>query len=171
VGIGLTALTAAPGLLGSTSSVAVRLVLPAAARRGAAALLGLGLGVAPLLGTVAMLLPETASAAGPITGTATASAAVPDWPSPATPAGVPDWPSPPVSGATPSRSPDTYVVLRGDCLWDIAADRLHRGRQSAPTNGEIAGAVHAWWSVNASVIGPDPDRVLPGQVLAPPVTP
>jgi hypothetical protein len=28
--------------------------------------------------------------------------------------------------------------------------------------------VDAWWSANADVIGPDPDLLLPGQVLQPP---
>jgi hypothetical protein len=28
--------------------------------------------------------------------------------------------------------------------------------------------VHAWWVANAGVIGPDPDLLLPGQVLRPP---
>src|SRR3978361_1737030 len=44
-GLGLTALTAAPGLVGATSSVLLRLVLPAAARRSAAGLLGLSLSI------------------------------------------------------------------------------------------------------------------------------
>jgi hypothetical protein len=172
VGLGLTALAAVPGLVGSTSAVVVRLVLPAAARRSAAGLLGLSLSVTPLLGTAAVCLPTTASAAGPITATATGSPAVPDWPAHAAPAGVPDWPSnPPSSSATAARASDPLVVLRGDCLWDIAAGRLSRGRPALPTDGEIAHAVHAWWAANASVIGPDADRLVPGQVLSPPVAP
>ena len=170
VGLGLTALAAAPGLLGAASSVLVRLVLPAAARRSAAGLLGLSLGVAPLLGTT--LLPTAASAAGPAaTATATASAAVPDWPAAATTPAVPDWPTAgPTAGGSPSR-PSAHVVLRGDCLWDIAAERLRQGRPSAPTDGEVARAVHAWWSANVPVIGPDPDLLQPGQVLSPPAGP
>jgi hypothetical protein len=177
VGLGLTALAAAPGLLGATSSVVLRLILPAAARRSAAGLLGLSLSVVPLIGTASAFLPTTASAAGPITATAvtttpTAIPAVPDWPAAAPVAAVPDWPSgPPTSGASPAGDSDTHVVLRGECLWDIAAGGLGRGRPAAPTDGEIARAVHAWWSANAAVIGPDPDRLLPGQVLSPPATP
>jgi hypothetical protein len=166
VGLGLTALAAAPGLLGATSSVVLRLILPAAARRSAAGLLGLSLSVVPLIGTATAFLPTTASAAGPITATAvttTAATAIP---------AVPDWPSgPPTSGTSPAGGSDTHVVLRGECLWDIAAGGLGRGRPAAPTDGEIARAVHAWWSANAAVIGPDPDRLLPGQVLSPPATP
>jgi nucleoid-associated protein YgaU len=182
VGLGLTALAAAPGLLGATSSVVLRLVLPSAARRGAAGLLGVSLSVVPLIGTASASLPTIASAAGPITatatatatgtGTATASPAVPDWPTAAPVAAVPDWPSrPPSSGTSPARASDAHVVLRGECLWDIAAGRLGQGRREAPTDGEIARAVSAWWSVNTAVIGSDPDRLLPGQVLSPPVTP
>jgi hypothetical protein len=169
-GLGLTALTAAPGLVGATSSVVLRLVLPAAARRSAAGLLGLSLSIGPLLGTASVFLPTPAAAAGPITATATASPAVPDWPAATPPAAVPDWPtSPPISAASPARTSDPHVVLRGECLWDIAAGRLGQERSSAPTDGEIARAVHAWWWANASVIGPDPDQLLPGQVLSPPV--
>jgi len=172
-GIMLTALTAAPGVLGAGSSVLVRLVLPAAARRSAAGLLGLSLSLTPLLGTAALLLPTAASAAGPITATtATTTPAttpgVPDWPSRATTARVPDWPGSPSVSDAPDRSPGAHVVLRGECLWGIAADWLGQGRSATPTDGEIAGAVHAWWSANTSVIGPDPDRLLPGQVLSPP---
>jgi nucleoid-associated protein YgaU len=32
----------------------------------------------------------------------------------------------------------------------------------------VAAAVDAWWHANAAVIGPDPDLLLPGQVLRPP---
>jgi hypothetical protein len=32
----------------------------------------------------------------------------------------------------------------------------------------VAAATHAWWQANVDVIGPDPDRLLPGQVLVPP---
>jgi hypothetical protein len=168
IGLGLTALTAAPGVLGAASSVVLRLFLPAAARRGAAVLLGLGLGVAPMVATVSVLVPTTASAAGP----ATADPGVPDWPAPPSPAAVPDWPgTPPTTATSPTRRSDTHVVLRGECLWHIASDGLARGRAATPTDGEIAAAVHAWWTTNSSVIGPDPDRLLPGQALVPPAGP
>jgi nucleoid-associated protein YgaU len=63
------------------------------------------------------------------------------------------------------------VVVRGDCLWHIAADRLRQQQGRAPTDGEVALAVRAWWTANAAVIGPDPDLLLPGQVLRPPSPP
>lgn len=168
VGLGLTALAAAPGLLGDASTVLVRLVLPAAARRSAAGLLGLSLGLAPLAGTAAVLSPTAAAAAGPTTpATTTVGPLVPDWPSAAAPPAVPDWPDRPPAAVAPG----AHVVLRGDCLWDIAAAHLARVRPIPPTDGEIARAVHAWWSANAAVIGPDPDRLLPGLVLTPPAHP
>jgi len=172
VGLGLTALAAAPGLVGAASAVLVRLVLPAAARRSAAGLLGLSLGVAPLLGTTAVLLP-TAAWAATSTG-APASAAVPDWPSaPTAPpaAAAPDWPTGGRSPASTSPARSAHVVLRGDCLWDIAADRLGRQLSAPPTDGDVARAVSAWWSANAGVIGRDPDLLRPGQVLLPPAAP
>jgi hypothetical protein len=147
-GLGLTAASAIPGLLGRVAGAMLRGVLPAGARRAAALALGIGLGVG--VGAPAF--------ASPAPGESTAAA--PDWPSavpaPADPA--PDWPAP---------AAGDHVVVRGDCLWDIAASRstTDAGR---PTDPEIAEAVHAWWTANRSVIGPDPDLLLPGQVLHPP---
>ena len=60
-------------------------------------------------------------------------------------------------------------MLRGDCLWDIAADWLHRLDPDVPvTAAGVRRATEDWWQVNADVIGPDPDLLLPGQVLRPP---
>jgi hypothetical protein len=58
--------------------------------------------------------------------------------------------------------------VRDDCLWHIAASHLLARSGVPPTDGEIARAVHAWWTANADVIGPDPDHLLPGQMLRPP---
>jgi nucleoid-associated protein YgaU len=156
LGLALTALSAAPGAAGGTARVLLRAVLPAGARRGAALALGIGLG----LGVASPAL------AGSPTGTAPAPAtearlAVPDWPSAAGTA-VPDWPGDDVA--------EQRVVVAGDCLWDIAADALRRAGPE-PGPADVAAAVQAWWSANADVIGPDPDLILPGQVLQPPATP
>src|SRR4051812_48802085 len=52
LGLALTAASALPGLFGVVAGTALRVVLPAGARRSAAVLLGLGLGVAgPLVAT------------------------------------------------------------------------------------------------------------------------
>lgn len=173
LGLALTAAAALPGVLGGTARVALHVVLPAGARRGAALALGVGLGVAgPLLGTAALITPTPAAATDAWTPPSTA--AVPDWPTapgalPATPAAattrepVPEWPGAPAAGS--------HVVVRGDCLWHIAADRLLVQHGRTPTDGEVADATQAWWQANAAVIGPDPDLLLPGQVLTPPASP
>ncbi|SNR74280.1 LysM peptidoglycan-binding domain-containing protein [Blastococcus mobilis] len=167
LGLALTAASALPGALGSTARWATRVVLPAGARRSAALVLGLGLGVAaPLAGIAVTVAAPPAAAAGP--------AQAPDWPAGpasapgAAPAGaVPDWP------ADLSAVPDegSHVVVRGDCLWHIAAARLAEQSGKTPTDGDVARAVHAWWTANADVIGSDPDRLLPGQVLHAPGAP
>jgi hypothetical protein len=161
VGLTLTAASALPGMAGTAARAVLHAVLPAGARRSAALVLGLGLGVAgPLVGTALAVGVPAASAATP-------AADVPDWPlpPPATDAAaMPDWPS--GSPAAGSR-----VVVRGDCLWHIAADHLLGRQDRPPTDDEVAVAVQAWWTANADVIGPDPDLLLPGQVLRPPGPP
>ena len=169
LGLTLTAASALPGLMGGAARLAVQVVLPAGARRSAALLLGLGLGVAtPVMGVAWPALAPVASAA------ASAGEDVPDWPAPTAEADpVPDWPtgteSVPDAPATPTAA--ERVVVRGDCLWHIAADSLLGELGRLPTDGEIAAAAHAWWTTNADVIGPDPDRLVPGQVLRPPEPP
>ncbi len=173
VGLALTAATALPGLLGGTARALVRAVLPAGARRSAALALGLGLSVAgPVLGTAAGLAAPPATAAAPPAVTAAADPVVPDWPAapasggaaPLDGASVPDWP-------TGRNVTGAHVVVPGDCLWQVAAGRLLDQLGRPPGHGEVAAAVQAWWSVNADVIGPDPDLLLPGQVLLPPERP
>jgi hypothetical protein len=170
LGLTLTAASALPGIGGGAARLVLQVALPAGARRSAAVLLGLGLGVAAPLAVAALPgLAPTASAAAPAP-TAPTLEAVPDWPRPATTADavpVPDWPagdeSPAISPAAGER-----VVVRGDCLWHIAADSLLGPLGRPPSDGEVATAVHAWWRANADVIGPDPDLLLPGQLLRPP---
>ena len=156
LGLALTAGSALPGLLGAASRGVLQVLVPAGARHSAAVLLGLGVGVA------APLLPVLPTFGSPPAATAApAGEPVPDWPA-AVPAGepVPDWPAPaPVGG---------HVVVRGDCLWHLAEARLQADLGHLPADGDIAGEVHRWWTVNADVIGPDPDLLLPGQVLRPP---
>lgn len=162
LGLVLTALSGLPGAAGTVARVLTRCVLPAGARRAAALALGIGLVAGgPVL---------TGCTAGPVTQTVVVAAShspVADWPAPAPPvadrpAPVADWPSP---------APGEHVVLRGECLWDIAEDDLTRRTGAIPTDGEVAAAVSAWWQANATVIGPDPDLLLPGQVLRPPPAP
>jgi hypothetical protein len=177
LGLALTAASALPGLLGGTARLALHVVLPAGARRSAALALGLGLGVAgPLLGTAALITPTPAAAD---TWTPSTTGTALDWPVAATAGPVPDWPAttadhpfaaaPDWPAAGPAEGP--HVVVRGECLWHIASDRLLAEHGRTPTDGEVAAATHAWWQANADVIGPDPDRLLPGQVLTPPDPP
>jgi hypothetical protein len=191
VGLALTAASALPGLLGSIARAGLYVVLPAGARRSAALLLGLGLGVAgPLVGTLSPSVPTAAAAVGDGTpgpadwsniersdrpgGTVPdrPNGAVPDWPAPvlsrAADDAVPDWPGAPAPDTAPAHPLGAHVVLRGDCLWSIAEARLLDAGGRAPSASEVAAAVHDWWSTNRAVIGPDPDRLLPGQVLQPP---
>lgn len=58
----------------------------------------------------------------------------------------------------------TVTVTPGDTLWGITADLLP-DRSSA---ADIATACARWYTTNRRVIGPDPDLLLPGQVLTPP---
>jgi hypothetical protein len=164
LGLTLTAAAALPGMLGGAARGALHVVLPAGARRSAALALGLGLGVAgPLFGTAALMAPTPAAAAVPEAPASSAGTA-PDWPvaSPvAAPDPVPDWPD-------AASASGTHVVVRGECLWQIAGDRLLAQQGRTPTDGEVAAVTHAWWRANAAVIGPDPDLLLPGQVLSPP---
>jgi len=69
-----------------------------------------------------------------------------------------DWPS------TPPTSAEPLVVLRGDSLWGIAARHL----PGAASSSQIDRAWHRWYAANATVIGPNPDLILPGQILLPP---
>lgn len=178
LGLALTALSALPGLPGWLARVLLRGLLPAAARRGVALALGLGVGIAtpvPSTGVAVVAAPSATAAPAPAPGPAplppapASPAPAPDWPSATdepsatAPGAVPDWPDPAAAGA--------HVVVRGDCLWDVAAARLRAATGTDPATGEVATAVAAWWTTNAAVIGPDPDLLFPGQVLVPPDPP
>lgn len=149
LGLLLAAAGALPGAAGAIARLAQRVLIPAAGRRAAAVVLGIGVGLAAP-GSVALAAgdPPTNSAPGP----------VPDWPAPP----VPDWPAAHPQAAGP------HVVVRGECLWHISGAWLRERSARTPTNAEIATAVTAWWQGNAAVIGPDPDRIVPGQLLRPP---
>ncbi len=57
------------------------------------------------------------------------------------------------------------IVRRGDTLWDIAARYL--GRDA--TDSAVAAEWPRWFQANQDVIGDDPDLILPGQRLRPPI--
>lgn len=179
LGLTLTALSALPGMAGALARALTRCVLPTGARRAAALALGVGLVAGgPLLAgctTDAGIFLRAVALAAAQSPVVPAPGPVADWPgTPASrpapapqpttsaradPDPVPDWPAP---------AADEHVVLRGECLWDIAAGQLARRTGVTPSDSEVSTAVHAWWHANAGVIGPDPDLLLPGQVLRPP---
>ncbi|GAB3832682.1 hypothetical protein GCM10028799_63740 [Kribbella italica] len=59
-----------------------------------------------------------------------------------------------------------HVVLRGESLWSIAAAELGAGASESA----IAARWPHWYAANRAVIGPDPDLLLPGQVLQSPAS-
>jgi len=76
--------------------------------------------------------------------------------------------SQPVPVATPTHAapaPSTHVVVRGDSLWRIAAATLLQRTGHQPTKAEIAGFWPDIYQANRSVIGDDPDLILPGQLF------
>jgi nucleoid-associated protein YgaU len=68
-------------------------------------------------------------------------------------------------GGDPSdRSAASYVVHRGDTLWDIAARHLG----PSATAVDISRAWPAWYDANRATIGPDPGVIRPGEILLAP---
>ncbi|MEU2347488.1 hypothetical protein [Modestobacter sp. NPDC049651] len=168
LGLLLTALSALPGLPGRVAAGVAAAVLPNGARRAAALALGLSLSVTAPLAASGLRTGPVAGPAGVVTASAAVpldrSAPAPDWRPGGSPA-APDWPAAPGAGSAPGE----HVVVRGDCLWDLARAHLTAAATGAPvTDAQVAAAAHAWWRANAAVIGPDPDLLLPGQVLRPP---
>ncbi len=125
---------------------------------------------------------STSAVARPATATATVTATDQGTaPAPMRGSAAPDpgWsPSPPVRVVRadesrlvarpprPSASPEAAVTVhRGDTLWHIAARHLGPGASDA----EIALEWPRWYAANSVLIGADPDRLLPGQQLQPPV--
>jgi nucleoid-associated protein YgaU len=63
-------------------------------------------------------------------------------------------PTPTPPPAPPPKAPRTYTVVSGDTLWGIAKKHLGEGKRWP----EI-------YEQNRGVIGDNPDRIKPGQVL------
>jgi hypothetical protein len=159
------------GRLGATAARWSRTLAPAVTRRVAALLVGAALG-----GTLPAVASATAATASTASPAATAAQMATSSDSSATASSspvvrVPGWtpsrpvqPSPPVARLVTSGSapPSTGVVVhRGDSLWTIA----HRHLGPGATDAEVARAWPHWYAANRDVVGPDPDVLLPGQVL------
>lgn len=174
----LVALTRLPGLCGRLSGALADRFVPALIRRAMETALGITVATASVTGAA---VPALAAPAGPgisVSSTPVPATAVPAPPLPDLdrPAGPPakqprpatlpppaTAPRPPPSAA-PTPTDSAVVVHRGDSLWRIAARHLGPGA----TDVEIAAAWPRWYAANRSVIGPDPDLLLPGQRLSPP---
>lgn len=63
--------------------------------------------------------------------------------------------------SAPPPEPAQVVVRRGDTLWDLA----RRDLGPDATDAEIAESWPRWHAANRRVIGPDPGRLRPGQIL------
>ena len=65
--------------------------------------------------------------------------------------------------ASDTAAPSTHVVVRGDSLWRIAAATLLERSGLQPTSNDIAQFWPHIYEANRSVIGKDPNLILPGQ--------
>ena len=182
LGLLLTAASTAPGWSGRLARAVLHGLVPGSARRAAALALGVGLSItAPVVLSPAVPVVAVATA-----GTGTGAIDV-DWPGSSAGWASPDWPGAPAPAAPDpaaldpaapdpadrsapvDRSAGEHVVLRGDCLWDIATGWLQSRQPGTPVAAaDVPRAVQAWWQANYAVIGADPDLLLPGQVLRPP---
>jgi nucleoid-associated protein YgaU len=71
-------------------------------------------------------------------------------------------PDRPVTSTLPDET--GHVVRPGQSLWSIATSAAG----SEATSADIAEATSHWYLRNRTVIGDDPNLILPGQVLMPP---
>src|SRR4051794_40326912 len=136
----VSALSAAPGVLGRLARVVAPRIVPAA-MRGA-----LGLTIAAL--PAAATLPSSAWADN---GRPSPAWLPPSLDRPAT--------STPVRVSAAHHA--SYVVRPGDCLWSIARDHLG----VHPSHAAVAARWPQWYAANERVIGVDPDLIRPGQRL------
>jgi len=101
-------------------------------------------------------VPTDAGTRGEVPGGARVRVGVPDRPTAGAATRYTD-----VRSGQPVRVPARVVVKPGDTLWSIAAKDL--GPNATPE--DIAARWPAWYAANRQSIGPDPDLILPGQVL------
>jgi LysM repeat protein len=185
--VGLVACLASrlPGAGGRAADVLASLVLPRALYRLAVGAVGLGVLAGPVAATAqpAAATPAAATPAAATPAAATPAAAArgvvpaPVWPTdtlpaPTLPVETAD-PAPTRTAADPAptrpdpnpRAPARTITVRaGDSLWRIAAAHL-----PAPTSPQqVAAAWPRWYAANRAAIGPDPNQLVPGQLLRAP---
>lgn len=172
----LAVLAGLPGVVGRAAGWADAQLTPRALRHASGILLGATIGTLGMpsagLADSGPLVVAAQSAGDPLTGWAPAFGSAPPGPA----LGAPD---PLFLAARPSvrpqlapdlfagprvGAPEGVVVHRGDTLWDIVG----RALGPAATDLEIAREWPRWYAHNRSVIGDDPDLILPGQVLTRP---
>jgi hypothetical protein len=173
----VTALAAMPGRVGRLASGTAAWMIPQAARRAARIALGLTVAAGP----IAWACPAGAAPApGRVGSTVDAFRSeaemllLPDVGRPinvATRTEAAERHNEPLSPQHPQRHPTrdgaAVVVEPGDCLWTIAARNLGH----TASNAEIAAEWPRWYAANRTVIGADPDLLLPGMVLDEPAGP
>jgi nucleoid-associated protein YgaU len=161
--LAVTAVAAVPGAVGRLADSVAARVVPVALRRAARLALGLTVAAGPVV------IATPAVATHPVSRAVATLDAAADPADDLLPAvGRPGW-SPTATrvavapqSVAPARA--EIVVASGDCLWTIAADALGANA----TNAEIAAEWPRWYSLNRTVVGPDPDLLLPGMVLRAP---
>lgn len=157
---------------------AVGRLSPAFLRRLAAAALGLQLVAVPLpalAGGTENTTSIGAVASSPVDPVWRPSTAGADAAARSSPAADPTWqPSGQLNGSLlipraprPAQTAETVTVAAGDTLWALAAAQLGPSAAEA----EISRHWPRWYHLNRSVIGPDPNVIIPGQVLAVPPPP
>jgi LysM repeat protein len=91
-----------------------------------------------------------------------------------------DWPTTtrtraaaePTGPAAPARNaPAVVIVHTGDTLWALAERQLREAGGAPVTDALIDADWRLWYAANRSVIGGDPDLILPGQQLRIPALP
>jgi nucleoid-associated protein YgaU len=171
VGLAAASAAALPGVAGRICGHIAGAVLPRALYKIVAGAAGIGVLMSPVLAGAVAPGVSGGNPAGSNRTQANAPLPTPAWPSiDSLPAPV--WPSsPPTSTTPPTAAPSldasraqrsgAVVVRPGDSLWRIAADRL----AANPSDQRIAAVWPRWYALNRSVVGNNPDHIVPGQVL------
>lgn len=155
---------------GRGAMLALRVLAPRLARRigrsatvaTAAVLIAPPLVAAPSPGDLHEAADAPAAATSPATGLTWGAAPIAPAASSPTPL-VWSAPLPPAAGSSDEAAQcDLVTVRRGDSLWRLAEQRLGPGAADPRSIHLLAQEIH---QLNLAVIGEDPDRLVPGQIL------